>query len=203
MRNSLINDLGYLPEEVDMIEPQIAAVVIERALARPASGMPASWRKTNTAIATRDGAKPRSSRKKNSSKALGIPFGKIFGSISKIFHTVKYSLPVVAGVILFVKSGSLDKLRSIDFMRIIPNLSQLKTDRSESKVDSSVRSKFGISKQPRAQPPAKIPPSPPARSKPIKAAAPPSPPLPSSNNKHINVNALEAVQRRTWLEKIR
>jgi len=44
MRRCLVQDLGYLPEEVDVMEPQIAAVVIDRSLARPSSGMPASWR---------------------------------------------------------------------------------------------------------------------------------------------------------------
>eukprot|EP01040_Poterioochromonas_malhamensis_P007583 gene7583-8186_t len=45
MRNTLIQDLGYLSSEVDNMEPQIAAVVIERSLKRPRKGMPASWRK--------------------------------------------------------------------------------------------------------------------------------------------------------------
>ena len=51
MRQVLTEELGYLSSEVDMIEPQIAAVVIERGLARPSAGMPASWRKTNVARA--------------------------------------------------------------------------------------------------------------------------------------------------------
>lgn len=45
MRYTLENELGYLSDEVDEMEPQIAAVVISRSLARPAKGMPASWRR--------------------------------------------------------------------------------------------------------------------------------------------------------------
>lgn len=45
MRRVLEEELGYLREEVNIMEPQIAAVVIERGLARPSNGMPISWRK--------------------------------------------------------------------------------------------------------------------------------------------------------------
>lgn len=45
MRRVLEDDLGYLSREIDVIEPQIAAVVIERRLSRPANGMPSSWRR--------------------------------------------------------------------------------------------------------------------------------------------------------------
>ncbi len=47
MRRVLEDELGYLPEEVDSIEPQIASVVIERGLVRPSNGMPASWRRND------------------------------------------------------------------------------------------------------------------------------------------------------------
>ena len=46
MRRVLIQELNYLASEVDMMEPQIASVVIERGLTRPARGMPASWRRS-------------------------------------------------------------------------------------------------------------------------------------------------------------
>lgn len=45
MRNTLEKELGYLKEEVDVMEPQIAAVLIEKSLARPENGMPASWKR--------------------------------------------------------------------------------------------------------------------------------------------------------------
>jgi len=45
MRRVLEDELGYLVEEVDCMEPQIAAVVIERGLARPSNGMPISWQR--------------------------------------------------------------------------------------------------------------------------------------------------------------
>lgn len=43
MRKVLVQELGYLESEVDILEPQIAAVLIERNLPRPAKGMPDSW----------------------------------------------------------------------------------------------------------------------------------------------------------------
>lgn len=46
MRRILENQLGYLDTEVDAMDPQIAAVVIDRKLARPTNGMPKSWEKT-------------------------------------------------------------------------------------------------------------------------------------------------------------
>ena len=48
MRRVLEDELGYTADEVDAMEPQIAAVVIERGLARPTAGMPKSWRKKRT-----------------------------------------------------------------------------------------------------------------------------------------------------------
>lgn len=46
MRKVLVDELGYLSSEVDAMEPSVAAVVLERGLARPSNGMPASWRRT-------------------------------------------------------------------------------------------------------------------------------------------------------------
>ena len=45
MRRALEDDLGYLADEVDSMEPSIAAVVIERRLIRPSNGMPLSWQR--------------------------------------------------------------------------------------------------------------------------------------------------------------
>ena len=50
MRKVLEDDLGYLAEEVDAMEPQIAGVVIERGLARPSNGMPLSWQRPQSAM---------------------------------------------------------------------------------------------------------------------------------------------------------
>ena len=44
MRQILIDELSYLPSEVDQMDPQVAAVVIERGLTRPTKGMPSSWK---------------------------------------------------------------------------------------------------------------------------------------------------------------
>jgi hypothetical protein len=46
MRKVLEKKLGYLREEVDLMEPQIAAVLIERSLPRPSKGIPESWKRT-------------------------------------------------------------------------------------------------------------------------------------------------------------
>ena len=45
MRRVLEDELNYLEEEIDLMDPQIASVVIERGLARPLTGMPKSWHK--------------------------------------------------------------------------------------------------------------------------------------------------------------
>lgn len=45
MRRILEEDLGYLSSEVDAMEPQIAAVVIDKKLPRPLNGMPTSWKR--------------------------------------------------------------------------------------------------------------------------------------------------------------
>ena len=44
MRRELVDNLGYLSSEVDEMEPSVAAIVIERGLARPSNGMPKSWK---------------------------------------------------------------------------------------------------------------------------------------------------------------
>ncbi|CAM9626749.1 unnamed protein product [Scytosiphon promiscuus] len=46
MRKVLVEELGYLAEEVDDMDPKIAAVVIEKSLPRPRAGMPIAWRKS-------------------------------------------------------------------------------------------------------------------------------------------------------------
>jgi hypothetical protein len=53
MKRTLMNELGYLELEVEEMEPQIAAVVIEKKLARPYAGMPASWKATGRAARRR------------------------------------------------------------------------------------------------------------------------------------------------------
>ena len=106
MRQVLTEELGYLPSEIDMIEPQIAAVVIERGLARPSAGMPASWRKTNVARAV--------VRRRPGSK--GIP------SISNIIKTLKKPIamiPIVAVATYFmVQTGSINPLLDMKFPKL-------------------------------------------------------------------------------------
>ena len=45
MRRVLEDELNYHEEEVELMDPQIASVVIERGLARPLTGMPKSWQR--------------------------------------------------------------------------------------------------------------------------------------------------------------
>ncbi|KAJ1440523.1 hypothetical protein B484DRAFT_443429 [Ochromonadaceae sp. CCMP2298] len=46
VRRTLIGQLGYLPDEADAMDPQIASVVVHRQLSRPRKGMPQSWKCT-------------------------------------------------------------------------------------------------------------------------------------------------------------
>jgi hypothetical protein len=49
MRQTLIDDLAYLPSEVDEMEPEVARIVLSKRLRRPPSGMPKAWSKTANA----------------------------------------------------------------------------------------------------------------------------------------------------------
>lgn len=53
MKNILVNELGYLEEEVRDMEPQIAVVVIERQLRRPMDGMPVAWKRPGKLVKER------------------------------------------------------------------------------------------------------------------------------------------------------
>jgi hypothetical protein len=78
--------LGYLPDEVNKMEPQIAAVVIEKRLSRPLNGMPVSWEKIDV-----------SSRK------------NIFQSIGSFLRSVisKMSPYVIPGAVIIYLSPTL------------------------------------------------------------------------------------------------
>jgi len=43
MRRVLVDELGYLPREVKHMRPDVAAVVVDKMLKRPSSGMPTPW----------------------------------------------------------------------------------------------------------------------------------------------------------------
>jgi len=70
MRSVLQGDLGYLKEEVDEMEPQIASVVIERRLVRPLKGMPVAWRRKNTNLIAE--SVPASGTRNGSSSAIVV-----------------------------------------------------------------------------------------------------------------------------------
>lgn len=46
MKKILIDNLQYLPDEVEELEPQIAAFLIDKNLPRPLKGVPPSWKRT-------------------------------------------------------------------------------------------------------------------------------------------------------------
>lgn len=109
MRQVLTEELNYLPGEVDMIEPQIAAVVIERGLARPSAGMPASWRKTNVAKAVTK--RPRGRGGIPIISGLGNLFGAVVESVGSLLGNASATIPLLAGaVFLLAQSGSIDPL---------------------------------------------------------------------------------------------
>ena len=45
MKKALVEELHYLPEEVEAMMPDVAAVVINKHLERPKRGMPPEWRR--------------------------------------------------------------------------------------------------------------------------------------------------------------
>jgi len=48
MKSQLLQ-LGYLPDEMERLNPQRAAVIIDRSITRPSSGIPASWMSSSAA----------------------------------------------------------------------------------------------------------------------------------------------------------
>lgn len=100
MRRALEDDLGYLPEEVDTMEPQIAAVVIERGLTRPANGMPESWRRPGGSSRKGNGQRERG-REGDSSDEYGGEEGtsklsEIRNNLSRLFGDASSKLKVAA-----------------------------------------------------------------------------------------------------------
>lgn len=96
MRRVLEDELRYLPEEVDIMEPQIASVVIERNLSRPSNGMPASWRRTDPSDVS-NGSKGVNAFFK-SIKLLTRKFAETFGLAAKKFFPA--AIPIVIGYYL-------------------------------------------------------------------------------------------------------
>ena len=47
MREILIDSLKYTDKEVNIMDPDVAVIVIEKQLKRPVNGMPRSWNKLN------------------------------------------------------------------------------------------------------------------------------------------------------------
>jgi len=118
MREILIEELNYLESEVEMIEPQIAAVVIERGLSRPSAGMPPSWKKTNVSPLV-------NLPKKKSTNKLFNPLNGIIKSIKFMFNKTKYILPVIAGYLFLTKSGNVN-FENFKFEKVTPKINAFK-----------------------------------------------------------------------------
>ena len=113
MRRVLEDELRYLPEEVDVMEPQIASVVIERNLSRPSNGMPASWRRTDPSDIPIGGKSINAFFK--SIKLLTRKFADTFGLAAKKFFPA--AIPIVIGYYLIPFVG--DALSSGNGLNIL------------------------------------------------------------------------------------
>jgi hypothetical protein len=123
MRKSLI-DLDYIDEEVNEIEPQIAAVVIEKKQRRPKSGMPAAWKRGYVA---------------STSKASAAK-----DAIAKLAKKVKPHLPIIAattlgGVALYTQRGLFLKVGSMILSKI-PGVSRKRKTDTQKKAISGTQS---------------------------------------------------------------
>ena len=116
MRRVLEDELRYLPEEVDVMEPQIASVVIERNLSRPSNGMPASWRRTDPSDIPIGGKSINAFLK--SIKLLTRKFADTFGLAAKKFFPA--AIPIVIGYYLIPIVG--DALSSGHGLNILKSL---------------------------------------------------------------------------------
>ena len=168
-----------------MIEPQIAAVVIERGLARPSAGMPASWRKTNVAKAV-------SRRSRGKGRGLGLPglnlINKIIRTVTGLFATVLDDkkllvVPVIAGAaFLTASSGSLEVLKKFD-MRPINRMITLPKSPAQTRTSRHVNVMELNENLQRTG----------------KKSS-------NNNKKSINIDSMESFQGksyRSWLEKLR
>jgi hypothetical protein len=102
MRRNLENELNYLAEEIDVMDPQIASVVIERGLSRPSSGMPKSWIKIQQEIPFLE---KQMTRLKNSVlKLAGFIIYKI-APVAITAYTIGYILPNFVRLIVNKSTG--------------------------------------------------------------------------------------------------
>jgi hypothetical protein len=100
MRAILVDDLQYLPEEVDVMEPQIAAFVIEKNLFRPSKGMPDTWKKN---------AQPVGNKVAKSSSNKSGELGSILKRFAHLATTVaKIALPTAVFALAVIKTASLN-----------------------------------------------------------------------------------------------
>ena len=89
MRKVLTRDLQYLSEEVDQMEPQIAAVVIERELSRPIKGMPDSWRRKSP------NSKKGDKNVDTNSNGIQSNVQRFFGASREVVTKIGPRLPII------------------------------------------------------------------------------------------------------------
>lgn len=116
MRRVLEDDLNYHEEEIDMMDPQIASVVIERGLARPLTGMPKSWHKIQP-------SKPMLSGIRESVTASSQKFKKVVNFA--IYKVLPIAIPA-AGFVYAVPKLFQILMQSYSSMKAAPNSSPLK-----------------------------------------------------------------------------
>eukprot|EP01038_Epipyxis_sp_PR26KG_P005532 gene5532-7649_t len=138
MRLTLIDDLGYLNNEIDEMEPQIAAVLIERSLPRPANGVPNSWKRPSNAMPIAKKVK-RYGIAKNFSAFINKRFQSLKnGTIAFSKGTLKFSQtyikpilpPLIACLIVVLQKDNIGK----GFNMIHDRLNVYFTQRKNNKI---------------------------------------------------------------------
>ena len=84
-RMILERELRYLPSEIQMMSPDVAAIVVRERLVRPASGMPASWRRD-----AGPGAKGLSQSRRRAADGAGGPRLNPVAALAKAVSTLVF-----------------------------------------------------------------------------------------------------------------
>jgi hypothetical protein len=130
MRRALIKELRYLPEEVDSMNAQIAAVVLERALERPKNGMPSPWRFDYYAKIFKK--RPlQSVGKEGASTNNANTLSSIFMHLPK---ATKYVVPFLAGLMVRANFTTKVSSKSLEFHKdLLPVMVRVETASTSSK----------------------------------------------------------------------
>ena len=201
MRRVLEDELEYLTEEVDIMEPQIAAVVIERGLARPSAGMPKSWRRKQPSVPAVISEKAAKNLKKTFQAIIQriVPiFSSVYGGMNFILRKVKsngprfgrkvftiaapiaiayVAVPKVLGIVIGASATIVKVVTSIRLPSFNWKLNDGKIDEYENDIYST----------------------PPKKSKSLKPISSPSTTTDANN---VDMNALQKVLRKTFFDRL-